>query len=409
MTPDFWHGKRVLLTGHTGFKGSWLALWLQSLGAEVQGLALAPPTTPNLFNAARVADGLASDLGDIRDVDTVRRAMQRCRPQIVLHLAAQPLVRLSYSTPVDTYATNVMGTVHVLEAARAAGSVRAIVNVTTDKCYQNREWVWGYREDEPMGGRDPYSSSKACAELVTAAYRDSFLAEAGIAVGSGRAGNVIGGGDWAADRLVPDTLRAFGSGQPVLLRNPQATRPWQHVLEPLDGYLTLAEKLYAHGAGYAAPWNFGPAEDDVQPVQWIVERLAAAWGPGARWQVQADTQGPHEAHWLKLDTSKARQLLGWQPRWRLAHALDQTVQWHQAWLRGDCMRTLCLAQITAYAQAADAAPLAVGSTGGATALFPAKSATATTATASTAPAPHRASALPAWPQAPLLSTSTHAR
>jgi len=395
MTPDFWHGKRVLLTGHTGFKGSWLALWLQSLGAEVQGLALAPPTTPNLFTAARVADGLASEMGDIRDFDTVRCVMQRFRPQIVLHLAAQPLVRLSYSTPVHTYATNVMGTVHVLEAARAAGSVRAIVNVTTDKCYQNREWVWGYREDEPMGGRDPYSSSKACAELVTAAYRDSFLADAGIAVGSGRAGNVIGGGDWAADRLVPDALRAFGSGQPVLLRHPQATRPWQHVLEPLDGYLTLAEKLFVHGASYAAPWNFGPADDDVQPVQWIVERLAAAWGPGARWQVQADAHSLHEAHWLKLDTSKARQLLGWQPRWRLAHALAQTVQWHQAWLRGDCMRTLCLAQIAAYAQAADAADAAPS--------------TAVSTVSTIPPAPHRPSALHALPQAPLLSTSIHAR
>lgn len=355
MHADFWNGKRVLITGHTGFKGSWLALWLQSLGAEVSGLALAPPTSPSLFEQAGVADGMTSVLGDIRDFDNVRAALQRLQPQIVLHLAAQPLVRLSYREPVATFATNVMGTVHVLEAARAAGSVRAVVNVTTDKCYENREWAWGYRENEPMGGHDPYSSSKGCSELVTAAYRSAFMAAAGIAVGSGRAGNVIGGGDWAQDRLVPDALRAFEAGRPVVLRHPQSTRPWQHVLEPLDGYLTLAERLFSDGARFAEGWNFGPAEDDVQPVQWIVERLAAGWGPGAAWQHRPEPGAVHEAHWLKLDTAKARQALGWQPRWRLAHALQQTVHWHRAWLRGEPARALCLAQIAQYMQAPPAA------------------------------------------------------
>lgn len=405
MTPDFWYGKRVFLTGHTGFKGSWLALWLQSLGAEVHGLALAPPTTPSLFHEARVADGLKSALGDIRDFDTVRRAMQRCQPQIVLHLAAQPLVRLSYSAPVATYATNVMGTVHVLEAARAAGSVRAIVNVTTDKCYQNREWVWGYREDEPLGGHDPYSSSKACSELVTAAYRASFLAKAGIAVGSGRAGNVIGGGDWAADRLVPDALRAFDAGLPVVMRNPQSTRPWQHVLEPLDGYLCLAEALLEHGPRFAQGWNFGPADDDVQPVQWIVERLAAAWGDDARWLYQPEHAAVHEAHWLKLDTSKARQLLGWQPRWRLEHALQQTVQWHRAWRRGDAVRALCLAQIDAYMQSA-------ATTGSGTGTGTAAAAAALAASVPAAmptPAGRSPPALRAVHQPQTLSTSSQTR
>ena len=348
MNINFWPGKRVFITGHTGFKGSWLALWLQSAGAQVQGLALAPPTSPSLFNAARVGDGLAHTLADIRDFDAVATAMRRFQPEIVLHLAAQPLVRLSYSEPLATYATNVLGTVHVLEAVRQAGSVRAVVNVTTDKCYENHEWVWGYRENEPMGGHDPYSSSKACAELVSTAYRASFLASAGIHLATARAGNVIGGGDWALDRLVPDALRAFEQGRPVRIRNPSSTRPWQHVLEPLDGYLTLAEKLWQHGHPFAQAWNFGPADDDVRTVSWIVDRLACAWGDRAGWQHDGDQAALHEAHWLKLDTSKARQLLGWQPRWDLQTALRHTVAWHQAWLRHDDMRAVCLQQIQQY-------------------------------------------------------------
>lgn len=348
VNPSFWRGKRVLLSGHTGFKGGWLALWLQSLGAEVHGLALEAPTTPALFKEARVAAGMAtSTLGDIRDLATVQRAMNACRPEIVIHMAAQPLVRLSYQQPVETYATNVMGTVHVLEAARHCGTVRAIVNVTTDKCYENREWVWGYREDEPMGGHDPYSNSKGCAELVTSAYRRSFMAGSGIALGSARAGNVIGGGDWAADRLVPDVLRAFEQGKPVLIRNPHATRPWQHVLEPLSGYLALAEQLHAPSQSHAEGWNFGPRDEDVRPVQWIVERLAAQWGRGAGWTLSGD-EHPHEANYLKLDISKARHGLAWQPRWSLGQALSRIVEWHQAWLDGQDMQALCLQQIEQY-------------------------------------------------------------
>jgi CDP-glucose 4,6-dehydratase len=344
----FWRGKRVFLTGHTGFKGSWLALWLQSLGAEVHGYALAPPTEPALYREARVDSGMAaSTLGDVRHFDAVRRAMQAQRPDIVLHLAAQPLVRLSYAEPVATYATNVMGTVHVLEAARELGGVRAIVNVTTDKCYENREWVWGYREDEPMGGFDPYSNSKGCSELVTSAWRRSFFAQGGTALASARAGNVIGGGDWAADRLLPDILRAFERGEPVVVRNPHATRPWQHVLEPLGGYLVLAERLCQDGQAAAEGFNFGPRDEDARPVQWIVERLAERWGEGACWQADGGRH-PHEANYLKLDISKARYRLGWQPRWNLATALDRTVGWHRTWLSGDDVRALCLAQIDDY-------------------------------------------------------------
>lgn len=344
---DFWRGKRVLLTGHTGFKGSWMSLWLRSLGAEVSGLALAAPTEPNLFNVARVSEAVESTLGDIRDLDTVRAAMKAAKPEIVIHMAAQPLVRLSYHDPVGTYATNVMGTVHVLEAARQCASVRCIVNITTDKCYENREWVWGYREDEAMGGHDPYSSSKGCAELVTSAYRRSFLRECGIAIASGRAGNVIGGGDWAVDRLVPDVLRAFERGQPVILRNLDSTRPWQYVLEPLSGYLTLAERLWTSGQDHAEGWNFGPAEDDARPVRWIVERLSEHWGRGPGWQHDGSVH-PHEAHYLKLDISKAGQRLGWRPRWNLDTAIAATTAWHRAWLEGQDMQQVCLQQIHQY-------------------------------------------------------------
>jgi len=349
VNPAFWRGKRVLLTGHTGFKGGWLSLWLQQLGAEVQGLALAPPAGHNLFEEARVADGMASAIGDIRDLDTVTRTLAAFRPDIVIHMAAQPLVRLSYAEPVQTYATNVMGTVHVLEAVRQTPGVRVVVNVTTDKCYENKEWAWGYREDEPMGGYDPYSNSKGCAELVSSAYRQSFFRQGGPALATARAGNVIGGGDWATDRLVPDILRAFEKGAPVVIRNPHSTRPWQHVLEPLSGYLTLAQRLWDEGAAFAEGWNLGPRDEDARPVQWIVERLVEQWGGAARWQLDGG-EHPHEAHYLKLDISKARARLGWQPRWRLAEALDRIVAWHQAWLAGQDVRALCLQQIADYTE-----------------------------------------------------------
>ncbi len=343
----FWSGKRVLITGHTGFKGSWLSLWLQSMGATLRGIALEPPTEPALFEVARVAEGMEHRVTDIRDFSAVKAQMAEFQPEIVFHMAAQPLVRLSYSEPVETYATNVMGTVHLLEAARHAGSVKAIVNITTDKCYENREWVWGYREDEPMGGHDPYSNSKGCAELVSSAYRKSFLQKAGIAMATGRAGNVIGGGDWALDRLVPDILRALEKRRSVLIRNPHAIRPWQHVLEPLSGYLQLAERLYLHGQLDAEGWNFGPRDEDARPVQWIVEHLCEYWGDGASWALQPGDH-PHEASFLKLDISKARQRLHWTPRWSLEVALKQITEWHQALLQGQDMHIVCLNQIDQY-------------------------------------------------------------
>ena len=347
INPAFWCNKRVLMTGHTGFKGSWLSLWLQSMGAELHGIALAPPSKPALFDVARVAETMDHQIADIRQYDKVHALMAEFRPEIVIHMAAQPLVRLSYQQPIETYATNVMGTVHVLEAARHAGSVRAIVNITTDKCYDNKEWIWGYREDEPMGGHDPYSNSKGCAELVSSAYRKSFLHDAGIGLATARAGNVIGGGDWALDRLVPDILAALEQQQPVLIRNPHAIRPWQHVLEPLSGYLLLAQRLYEYGHTDAEGWNFGPRDEDAQPVQWIVERLCEAWGSGASWSLQPGNH-PHEAHFLKLDISKARQRLHWAPRWSLQTALIRITEWHKAWLAGDDMRAVCLNQITQY-------------------------------------------------------------
>ena len=347
MNPMFWRGKRVFLTGHTGFKGSWLSIWLQQLGTELTGYALQPPTNPSLFDTAKVELGMSSLTGDIRDGERLSQAMRDARPDIVIHMAAQPLVRRSYVDPVETYSTNVMGTVFLMEAILRTPSVKAVVNVTTDKCYENREWAWGYRENEPMGGHDPYSNSKGCAELVTSAYRQSFLQAQGVAVASARAGNVIGGGDWAADRLVPDILRAFESGNPVSIRNPHATRPWQHVLEPLSGYLCLAEHLYEKGQSFAEGWNFGPKDDDARPVQWIVEHMVNHWGNGASWQQDGGVQ-PHEANCLKLDISKAKARLGWQPLWPLATALAQITAWHKAWLANDDMKKLCLNQIQQY-------------------------------------------------------------
>lgn len=349
IDPAFWSGKRVFLTGHTGFKGSWLSLWLSSMGAEVHGFSLAPDTEPNLFTVARVGGEVGTTIGDIRDAASARASMTAFDPQILIHMAAQPLVRLSYDDPVGTYATNVMGTVHVLEAARACPALRAVVSVTTDKCYENQEWPWGYRESEPMGGRDPYSNSKGCAELVSAAYRASFFAGPdSAAVATARAGNVIGGGDWAVDRLIPDILKAFAQGIPVPVRNPLATRPWQHVLESLSGYLTIAQALWRDGQLFAEGWNFGPRDEDAQPVQAIVERMAASWGEGAGW-AQDPGDHPHEARYLKLDISKARERLGWRPRWTLDDALGRIIAWHKAWLAGADMRAHCLAEIDAYA------------------------------------------------------------
>ena len=352
MNPAFWSGKRVLLTGHTGFKGSWLSLWLQTLGAQVTGYALAPSTQPSLFEIAGVAQGMDSVMGDIRDLARLQAVMNAARPEIVFHLAAQPLVRRSYQDPVETYSTNVMGTVHLLEAVRNCADVGAVVNITTDKVYENREWLWGYRESEPLGGHDPYSNSKGCAELVTAAYRSSFFeapAQAGkpVAVATARAGNVIGGGDWAQDRLVPDLLNAFHQNRRVDIRSPHAVRPWQHVLEPLRGYLMLAERLAEQGNAFAEAWNFGPHDEDARPVRWIVERMAALWGEGADWHGDTGVH-PHEASNLKLDISKVRNRLGWHPALRLEEALALIVEWYKQYQLGADLRALTLQQIADY-------------------------------------------------------------
>lgn len=349
MNVAFWHRKRVFLTGHTGFKGSWLSLWLQHMGAEVIGYALESPSTPNLFEIAMVANGMTSLRGDIRNLDTLNNALRQYQPEIVIHMAAQSLVRLSYREPVETYATNVMGSVHLLEAVRHCKSVRSVVMVTSDKCYENREWPWGYRENEAMGGHDPYSNSKGCSELITAAYRQSFFCTDGhpAKVASARAGNVIGGGDWALDRLIPDMVRATEQGQTIHVRNPEAIRPWQHVLEPLSGYLMLAERLYEGDSNICDGWNFGPRDEDARPVRWIAERFTSLWGDDINW-VQDTRPHPHEAHYLKLDCSKARAILGWIPRWSLDRALTHIVDWHRAHQQGAEMRSVTLNQIDSY-------------------------------------------------------------
>ena len=346
----FWQDKKVLLTGHTGFKGSWMSLWLQQLGAEVAGYSLGPPTTPSLFETAAVGEGMRSIHGDVCDLTGLKRTVSELSPEIVFHMAAQSLVRVSYEDPVLTYQTNVMGTVNVLEAARESRSVRAVVVITSDKCYENQNWYWGYRENDRLGGHDPYSNSKACAELVVSAYRDSFLGGSDarpVHVASARAGNVIGGGDWARDRLVPDAIRAFSEGRILKIRNPRATRPWQHVLEPLRGYLMLAQHLYEQGDAFASAWNFGPKPGDVRPVNWLVERIASSWDSTATWQVDAGDH-PHEAQMLQLDWSKAAQLLGWRPALDLTDALDLTIDWYRGLLRGGNARKQCLDQIEAY-------------------------------------------------------------
>ncbi len=348
VDANFWKGKRVFLTGHSGFKGSWLSLWLQKMGSTVKGYSLPPPTTPSLFEVANVGTNMESEFADIRDLEQLRNSMVSFNPDVLIHMAAQPLVRLSYTNPVDTYATNVMGTVNVLEAAKFCTNLRAIVSVTTDKCYENKEWLWGYRENEPMGGHDPYSSSKACAELVTSAYRQSFFYKSDQAsLASARAGNVIGGGDWAVDRLIPDILHAFEKGEAVKVRNPLATRPWQHVLEPLSGYLILAEHLYYYGKDFAEAWNFGPKDEDCRSVNWILDKMTATWGDGASWILDEESN-PHEAGYLKLDCSKAAARLNWKPRWQLDHTLNLIVKWHQNWQSGSNMHEQCLQEIAAY-------------------------------------------------------------
>lgn len=343
----FWQSKRIVVTGHTGFKGSWLCMWLNSMGAKVCGIALEPPTMPNLFNVARVADGLEHHIADIRDLAVLKDKISNFQPEIIFHLAAQPLVLRSYKDPIETYETNIMGTLNVLEAARYSRSVKAIVNITTDKCYENNDWVWGYRENDTMGGHDPYSNSKGCVELLSNAYRLSFLNPNGVALATARAGNVIGGGDWADDRLVPDILRALETGAEIEIRNPESIRPWQHVLEPLSGYLLLAQRLYNEGLVLAEGWNFGPREEDAKPVKWIVDYLCASWGTGASW-IQQFGEHPHEANYLKLDTSKAKNRLNWTPRWGLDEALARVIEWQCEWLDGSDMKAVCLNQISEY-------------------------------------------------------------
>jgi CDP-glucose 4,6-dehydratase len=322
------------------------------MGAQVTGYALAPPTTPSLFDIANVGSGMTSVIGDIRDLSSLQAVIDQHQPEVVIHMAAQPLVRYSYKNPVETYSTNVMGTVNLLEAVRKTSSVNVVVNVTTDKCYENSEWVWGYRENEPMGGFDPYSNSKGCSELVSAAYRSSFFnadnyLEHGVAIATVRAGNVIGGGDWAQDRLIPDILNAFEQGRKVAIRNPYAIRPWQHVMEPLCGYLTLAELLFAHGPSFGEAWNFGPNDEDAKSVEWIVKEMALLWGADAQWQVDPG-EHPHEAHYLKLDISKARSRLDWRPALRLEESLSLIIEWSKQFSAGTNMRQLTLDQIQYY-------------------------------------------------------------
>jgi CDP-glucose 4,6-dehydratase len=346
ISTEFWTGKKVFLTGHTGFKGSWMSMWLTSMGAIVKGYALAAPTKPCLFEVARLPELIESEVNDIRNYSALLQSMSNFSPDIVFHMAAQSLVRESYVMPLETYDINVMGTAKLFEAVRQCPSVRVVVNVTTDKCYENKEWQWGYRENEPMGGRDPYSSSKGCSELVTAAYRDSYLLPSGVGVATARAGNVIGGGDWAADRLIPDILKAFEAGNPVVVRNPLATRPWQHVLEPISGYLVLAEKLFSEPFGFSSGWNFGPYDGDVQSVDWIVDHMAKLW-PGAVWILDKN-DNPHEAMLLKLDISKATINLNWTPTWRLKQTLNSIIAWQKSLINNNDMRHVCMAEIKRY-------------------------------------------------------------
>ncbi len=352
LNVGFWKKRKVLITGHTGFKGSWLSLWLQSLGADLFGYSLAPPTTPNLYQLAKISEGMESVHGDVRDLTQLKQAIASHRPEILIHMAAQSLVRTSYNNPIETYETNVLGTANVLEAVRGNEETKVVLIVTSDKCYENREWVWGYREYDTLGGHDPYSSSKACAELVTAAYRSSFFNSPSTkgghtALASVRAGNVIGGGDWSVDRLVPDVMRAVIENRPVVIRNPGSIRPWQHVLDPLAGYLLLSEKLFIEGKDFAESWNFGPQQSDAKSVLWITQQLAEMWSGKVRWNVDQN-QNPHEAFSLRLDCSKASTRLGWQPRWDINDALKATVEWYAAYLAGQNIRDFTIQQISCY-------------------------------------------------------------
>ncbi|MCM3750208.1 CDP-glucose 4,6-dehydratase [Paenibacillus pasadenensis] len=345
----FWIGRKVFLTGHTGFKGSWLAIWLHHMGARVTGYSLHSPTNPALFELAHI-DKIMEDsfIGDVADFGRLKEAIEHAEPEIVIHMAAQPLVRRSYADPVETFRTNVMGTVNIMEVARSCKSVRVVLNVTTDKCYENQEWHWGYRETEPLGGHDPYSSSKACSELITSAYRNSFLGSLDIRVATARAGNVIGGGDWAEDRLIPDIFRSLFNGTQIQIRNPASVRPWQHVLEPLSGYLLLCQKLFTEGRQYAQSWNFGPQERDVRPVEWIVKRILHKWPDQHSGYKIIQQNEIHEAKMLKLDCSKAMNELYWFSKWSLESALDTTVEWFSGYLQGKDVQDLCIKQIEEY-------------------------------------------------------------
>ena len=348
VNPIFWNKKKVFITGHTGFKGSWLSLWLKSMGAVVKGYSLAPNTNPNLFNEAKVFEEVESEFDDIRNFENLSKSINDFDPEILIHMAAQPLVRLSYKNPIDTYSTNVMGTVNVLEACKKCKNLKSVVCVTTDKCYENKEWPWGYREYEPMGGHDPYSSSKGCSELVISSYRRSyFFTKETLSLASARAGNVIGGGDWSMDRLIPDILNSFQNSKKVVIRNPSSTRPWQHVLEPLSGYLVLAESLYNNGDEFSGAWNFGPKDDDCKSVKWIIDKMIENWGDGASWEKDKSVN-PHESVFLKLDCSKAANYLNWHPKWNLNYTLKELVEWHQKWINGRDMKKECFKTIKLY-------------------------------------------------------------
>jgi CDP-glucose 4,6-dehydratase len=353
MSADFWEGKTVLVTGHTGFKGGWVSLWLQRKGAKVCGYALEPPSTPSFFDVCDVADGMSSTIGDIRDYEFLKSTVKNLKPEIVIHMAAQALVRESYKNPVETIETNVMGTANILEVVRQTDCVRVVLIITSDKCYENREWLWGYREADRMGGRDPYSSSKGCAELITAAFRKSYFPKEefgrhGVAVASARAGNVIGGGDWGKDRLVPDIVRAKMKGIPVEIRYPHAVRPWQHVLDPLDGYLSLIERLWEDGKTFAGGWNFGPNDSGCKPVSWILATLNSLWKGGVKWETDQDAVNPHEAHYLKLDCSKAATNIDWHPKLDIGSALTMVVEWYEGHSRKENMRDLSIRQLSRY-------------------------------------------------------------
>ena len=352
MNYEFWKGKRVFVTGHTGFKGSWLSLWLQQCGAIVSGYSLEPPTDPSLFNLADVASGMESNIGDIRDNENLKSIMLKFDPEIIFHMAAQPIVRQSYEDPLETYSTNVMGTANLLQTARESNNLKSILVITTDKCYENNEWYWGYRDTDRLGGYDPYSNSKACCELVVSSFRNSFFNQNeydqhGVAIASVRAGNVIGGGDWAADRLIPDAMRSFLNGEQLFARSPGAIRPWQHVLEPLRGYMALSQELFENGVAKAGAYNFGPDESDAQPVSWIMDRLCGVWKEGASWYTENIDQ-PHEANYLKLDCSKAKADLGWIPAWNLDRALEEIVEWYKSYRNNEDMRQVTLKQIKNY-------------------------------------------------------------